>query len=156
METKIEIKQMPDFRVIYVRHTGEFHGISKAYEKLSRWSGPRGLMNEGMKTMTVYHDDPAVTSIENLRQSACIVVDEDVKVEGDVGRMVVNGGKFAVGRFTIGIDGFEKAWNTMCNWLIDSGYEPSDGNHYELYHEERGQYPDITFVLDICIPLKAL
>ena len=47
METKIEIKQMPDFRVIYVRHTGEFHGISKAYEKLSRWAGPRGLMKDG-------------------------------------------------------------------------------------------------------------
>jgi len=36
--------------------------------------------------------------------------------------------KYAVGRFDINKKGFEKAWNTMCLWLTESGYQTSEGN----------------------------
>jgi hypothetical protein len=44
------------------------------------------------KTVTVYHDDPKVVEMEKVRQSACITVDEDVKPEGEFGKMHVPGG----------------------------------------------------------------
>jgi AraC family transcriptional regulator len=40
-----------------------------------QWAGSRELLsNPNVKTVTVYHDDPNVIKIENVRQSACITV----------------------------------------------------------------------------------
>ncbi len=61
MDTKIEIKQMPELKLIYCRHMGAFNMIGQAYEKLFRWAAPRGLVTSTTKTVTVYHDDPAIT-----------------------------------------------------------------------------------------------
>ena len=157
MKSNIEVKEMPALDLIYVRHTGAYDQIEAAYEKLFSWAGPRGLIKSSeTKTVSVYHDDPKVTDIEKIRQSACIVVDKDTKTEGEVGKMTVDSGKYAVGRFEIGVEGFSKAWDTMCHWLSESGYQPSDGNPYELYHNDHTQHPERKFILDICIPVKPL
>ncbi len=156
MDTKIEIKEMPEMKVVYVRHTGQFNQIGKAYEKLMKWAGPRGLLNfPQTKTITFYHDDPSVTAIEKVRQDACITVATDVKVEGEIGKGVIPAGKYAVGRFQIDEKGFEKAWNTMCLWLTESGYQPN-GNSYELYYNSAEEDMQKKFDLDICIPVKIL
>ena len=157
MDTKVEIKEMPAMNLVYCRHTGQFDQIGKAYEKLMKWAGPRGLLNfPQTKTITVYHDDPTVTAIEKVRQSACITVEDDVKVDGEIGKMKLEGGKYAVGRFDIDEKGFEKAWNTMCLWLTESGYQPSEGNPYELYYNSPDEDIKRRFILDICIPVKQL
>jgi len=153
----IEVKQMPELNVVYCRHTGAFDQIGLAYEKLFKWSGPRGLLRfPETKTLTVYHDDPKVTKIENVRQSACITVDEDVKTDGEIGKMNVSAGTYAVGRFEISVIEFEKAWNDMCIWVADSGYQPDEGYPYELYHNDHTQHPEQKFILDICVPVKPL
>ena len=147
---------MPEFQVVYVRHTGQFNQIGKAYEKLMKWAGARGLLNfPETKTVTLYHDDPSVTAIEKLRQDACITVSEDVKVEGEIGKATIPAAKCAVGRFQIDEKGFEKAWNTMCLWISESGYQPV-GNPYELYYNSAEEDAKMQFDLDICIPVKPL
>jgi len=157
MKNNIEIKEMPEMKLVYCRHKGAFHLIGEAYEKLFKWAGPRGLLNnKNLKTATVYHDDPNVTEIENVRQSACITVDHDVKTEGEFGYMTLPGGKHAVGRFEVTPEGFEKAWNDMCVWLSGSGYQPADAYPYELYHRSPDDHPENKFELDICIPVKPM
>ena len=157
MEKKIEVKEMPGFDLIYVRHVGSFDQIGSAYEKLFRWAGPRGLVQgPGTRTMTVYHDDPKVVDPDNVRQSACIVVDEDVKTEGEIGKMHVPGGKYVVGSFEITPDKFGEAWDAVCRWLADSGYQPSDGYPYEYYPKEHEEGPPPVFTVDICVPVKPL
>ncbi len=156
MDTTIEIKEMPEMKVVYVRHTGQFNQIGKAYEKLMKWAGPRGLLNfPETKTLTLYRDDPSVTVIDKVRQDACITVTSDVKVEGEVGKGIIPAGKHAVGHFRIDETGFEKAWNTMCLWLTESGYQPG-GNSYELYYNSPEEDRERKFELDICIPVKSL
>jgi AraC family transcriptional regulator len=156
METKVIVKQMPEMQVIYCRHTGNFNEIHKAYDRLMQFAGPRGLIKPDSNTVTVYHDDPSVTEIEKVRQSACLVVDEDVKTEGEIGKMTIPGGKYAVGHFEIKVSQFEEAWNTMCVWLTENAYEPGEGNPYEYYFCAPEDHPENKFVLDICIPVKSL
>lgn len=156
MDTKIEIKQMPELNLIYCRHTGAFDKIGEAYEKLFRWAGPRGLVTDQTKTVTVYHDDPAITTLEKVRQDASIIVKGDVKVEGEIGRSKVPAGKYAVGRFEIRETEFEEAWNTMCSWLTESGYQPGDSSIYEYYQNDHNEHPEHKFIVDICIPVKPL
>lgn len=156
MDTKIEIKQMPELNLIYCRHMGAFNKIGQAYEKLFKWAVPRGLVTSSTKTVTVYHDDPAVTGVEKVRQDASIIVEKDVKVEGEIGKSTVSAGKYAIGHFEIKETEFELAWNTMCSWLTESGYQPGEGSTYELYHNDYNEHPEHKFIVDICIPVKPL
>ena len=157
MKTNIEIKEMPALDLIYCRHVGQYDQIGKAYEKLFKWAGPRGLLNfPETKTATVYHDDPKVTDIENIRQSACITADKHVKPEGEFGRLQLQASKCAVGRFEIDVTEFGEAWNAMCIWVSESGYQPDDKNPYELYYKDPEHHPENKFELDICIPVKPL
>lgn len=156
MEANVIVKEMPEMQTIYCRHTGSYDGIQKAYEKLFKFAGPRGLIKPDSHTVSVYHDDPSVTEISKVRQSACLVVESDVKVEGEIGKMTIPGGKYAVGHFEILVTQFEEAWNTMCVWFTESGYEPGEGNPYEYYYCDPENHPEHKFVLDICIPVKPL
>lgn len=157
MNTKVEVKEMPEMKAVYCRHIGPFYLIHQAYEKVARWAIPRGLYTPGVtKTATITHDDPSVTDIEKVRQSACIIVDKDVKTEGEIGNLVIPGGKYAVGRFELANDEFEKAWNTMCNWFMESGYQQGDGCTFELYHNDYSTHPKKKHIVDICIPVKPL
>ena len=157
MEKNIKVKEMPAMDLIYCRHVGPFDQIGGAYEKLFKWAGPRGLLKfPETKTLTVYHDDPKVVDIEKLRQSACITVDEDAKPEGEFGKMHLPGGKFAVGSFKVKPHQFGEAWDAVCRWLADSGYQPSDGYPYEYYPEEHTDESPPTFTVDICVPVKSL
>lgn len=157
METKIEIKEMPDMKAIYCRHIGPFEQIHQAYEKLAKWAVPRNLYIPGTtKTATVTHDDPSITELSKIRQSACIIVEEDIKVEGEIGKMVIPGGKYVVGHFEINNHEFQQAWNTMCHWFTESGYQQADGNTFELYHNNFETHPQKKHIVDICIPVKPL
>ncbi len=156
METKIEIKQMPELNLIYCRHMGAFNLIGQAYEKLFRWAAPRGLVTPETKTVTVYRDDPAITTIEKVRQDASIIVKGEVKVEGEIGRSTIPAGRYAVGHFELKETEFEQAWNTMCSWLTESGYQPADSPTYEYYHNDFNEHPEHKFIVDICIPVKPL
>ena len=156
MDTKVEIKEMPEMKVVYVRHTGQYNQIGKAFEKVMKWAGARGLLNfPETKTVTVYLDDPSVTSVEKVRQDACVTVNGDVKVDGEIGKAIIPAGKHAVGRFQIDVTGFEKAWSTVCLWVTESGYQPC-GNPYELYYNSPEDDAQGKFDLDICIPVKPL
>ena len=156
MDTKVEIKEMPEMKVVYVRHTGQFNQIGKAFEKVMKWAGARGLLNfPETKTVTLYLDDPSVTAIEKLRQDACVTVTGDVKVDGEIGKATIPAGKHAVGRFRIDATGFEKAWSTVCLWITESGYQPH-GNPYELYYSSPEDDAQGKFELDICVPVKPL
>ncbi len=157
MQKKIEIKDMPALNLVFTRHMGDFSKIGAAYGKLMQWAGPRGLLNNpNLKTVTVYHDDPNVTKIENVRQSACITVDSPVKTEGEYGYLTIPPGKYVVGSFEIHASEFTEAWNSVCIWLSESGYQPDDKNPYELYYNNHEEHPDKKFILDICIPVKSM
>ena len=156
MEKNIQVKEMPAMDLVYCRHVGPFDQIGGAYEKLFKWAGPRGLLRfPDTKTLTVYHDDPSVVDPEKVRQSACITVEGDVKTEGEFGNMHLPGGKFAVGSFKVDPTQFGEAWDAVCRWIADSGYQPADGYPYEYYPEEHKGDPPI-FTVDICVPVKPL
>jgi AraC family transcriptional regulator len=154
----VEVKDLPALTVAYVRHVGRFQDISRAFERLMRWAGPRGLAGfPGTKILAVYHDSPDVTQTDKLRSDACITVPEGTRVEGEVGLLTVPGGKFAVAHFEIAPDRFGEAWNAlMGEWLPSSGWQPDDRMCYEVYLNEPSRHPEGKFVVDICEPVRPL
>ncbi len=155
---KVEIRHFDSFPVAYCRHVGRFQDISIAYQKLFQWAGPRDLTNKpGVKVLTLYHDDPNFTSMENLYQSACISIGEDVKTSGEIGKTTIEGGLYACGHFRINAADFTEAWAGMyAGWLPVSGYECDNRLPFELYYKTGENDPKGLFIFDICIPIKVL
>lgn len=162
-QIQVEVKDIPEFHVAYVRHIGPYKGDSDLFDelftKLMKWAGPRGLMRfPETKVLAVYHDDPKITDEDKLRTSACISIPEDTPVEGEIGKMGIAGGKYAVAGFELADSTeYEKAWDMVYGvWLPESGYQPDDGPCYELYHNSPKEHPQGKHIIDICLPVKPL
>ena len=158
----VEVKEMPELTVTYLRHVGPYAGDSalfgRLFTKLFQWAGPRGLIRgPNTQVLTVYHDDPEVTPEDKLRVDACITVPKDAPVDGEIGKMTVPGGKFAVAHFEISGDEYGEAWNAlMGGWLPESGYQPDDRLCYELYLNNPKEHPEGKHIVDICMPVRPL
>jgi len=151
--TEIEVKEMPTIRVAYVTHIGPFDQIGKAYGKLMSWAGPKGLI--GGKTITCYHDNPEVTDISKIRQSACIELKREVQPSGMVNTTIIESGQYAVGKFEVSFQEFEKAWQTMMVWVSEKGYQPNEKRAcYEIYHNNFKNHPEQKSIIEICVPVK--
>ena len=157
LDYSVEIKELPELTVAYARHIGPYNGIGEAFERVSRWAGPRGLFNQHTKILGIYHDDPDTTPESKRRSSACVSVPPGTSVDGDIGLMTVPGGKFAVGHFTLDQSEFGAAWDAlMGEWLPSSGWQPDDRMCYEIYLNDHEQHPEHKFIVDICQPVKPL
>lgn len=161
-QIQVEVKEQPSMQVAYVRHIGPYQGDTNLFEnlfkKLMTWAGPRGLLNfPETKCLTVYYDDPEVTDDDKLRTDVCLTVPEDTEVSGEIGKMEIPGGQFAVAHCEIAADEYPDAWKMlMGGWLPESGYQPDDRLCYELYLNNPKDHPDNKHIVDICLPVKPL
>lgn len=155
MNCIFEIKELSEVRIIYCRHQGAYSQMQDAFGKLIQWAYPRGLMAaQGMKLLSVYHDDPTVTSEGKLTSDAGMIVTSDVKVDGGIGKYTIEGGLYAVGRFEITMEEFPAAWNMMFTLLAEHGCLCTNDCHYEVYQNDQSKHPEKKFIVDICIPVK--
>ena len=157
----VTVEKIPALNVAYVRHTGRYQGLAEVFAdlftRLMTWAQPRGLVRPDSQILSVYHDNPSITEDDRLRVSACITVPPGTETSGDVGQMIVEGGRFAVGHFTLGDQDYGEAWYSLAGgWLPWSGYEPDDRHPYERYpFDESDTNPDKRRV-DICLPVRPL
>lgn len=153
----IEVRDIPEMTLAYVRHTGPYKGdinlFERLWNKLFTWAGPRNLIGgKGFMSLVIYHDDPHITEDDKLRMSICITVPPGTKVDGEVGKMKLEASRCAVARFELDATEFQQAWDWVYGqWLPSSGYQPDDKPCYEAYPEEP---KDGKFIVDICIPVK--
>ena len=152
-----------DLRVIYVRHTGSYQELAAVIpgmiQKLYGFAMGHQLLDPNdTKILSVYHDNPDMTSETQLRTSLCMTILKDAKVEeqGDIGVMNI-AGKFAVGHFELLIRDIGAAWQYMYGeWLPNSGMQPRDAYPFEVYVSDPSQNPGGKQLLDIHVPVEPL
>jgi AraC family transcriptional regulator len=157
----VKVKQIPAMTVAYIRHIGPYQGNEKLFgslfSKLMTWAGPRELIGPETKCITIYHDNPDITEDEKLRISCCITVPESTPVEGEIGKMKIEGGKYAVAHFEIFPSQYGDAWSAFYGgWLPESGYQPDDRPCFELYCGDPKTHPEGKHVVDIYMPVIPL
>lgn len=159
---KVDVMEIPQMHVAYIRHIGSYKGdtalFGRLFNKLFTWAGARDLLNfPETKVIAVYHDNPDVTDENKLRTSVCITVPEDTKVDGEVGKMTIPGGKYAITHFEIDDTEYEDAWNVLYGtWLPGSGYQPDDKPPFEMYLNDPKEHPRHKHIVDIYMPVKQL
>lgn len=158
--TKIEVKELPQHHVVYLRHVGPYGQVAlvpRLVERLRSWAVPRGLVTTATRLLLVAHDSPSITAPDKLRLSVCLTVPAGTAGEGEVGTMQIPGGKFAVARFEIPPARIAEAWNVVYGrWLPQSGYQPDDRLCYEEALSDPREHPEGKIMLDICVPVRPL
>ncbi len=154
MNCTFEIKVLPARPIIYCRHQGPFDQMQHAFAKLMQWAYPRGFVKGPENCMmSVYHDNPDITEPDKLTSDAGLFVSEEIKPDGEIGSYTVTGGRYAVGRFEIGMAEFPAAWEGMLKLIAENGCICGEGHHYEVYHNNHDEHPEKKFIVDICIPV---
>lgn len=155
----IEVKELPEVSMVYLRHIGPYQGDSNLFNglftKLFAWAGAKGLLDKGtVQTAIVYHDDANVADKSKLRTSVCLTADSNTVVDGEFGKLVLEKGKYVVARFLLQSHEYQDAWDwVMGSWFPTSGYQPDDRPCFEFYpvEPENGVY-----TVDICVPVRKL
>lgn len=151
----IQVKRMPAFQVAYIRFVGNFYQIGDTYDKLLSWSTQNGLLDSADTNLfTVYHDDPSVTKIDRNRQSVCVTIPNNFKVESGISKMIIDAGKYLVGYFELLDMDFERAWNTMYLTLTEKGYKFRNANVYEMYKAADNTPFTQPYKVNLCIPIE--
>ncbi|MEM9001643.1 MAG: GyrI-like domain-containing protein [Bacteroidota bacterium] len=152
MNAKIEIKKMLKLDLAHVSCIGA-QNLETAYHKLMQWATPLELMNEHTKMVTIYHDSYKVTAAHKVRMSACMLLNEPIEMNGEVGLTSIEAGKWIVGSFEIGLDAFERSWTGLFVWMNENGYKKADRNPFELYHNNFNEHPEKKAIVDFYIPI---
>ncbi|PTX94524.1 AraC family transcriptional regulator [Opitutus sp. ER46] len=152
---KPEIRQRPDTRVAFVRHTGRYADVGQAWEKVCGFIGSRGLFRSDTCIIGIGLDDPKITPEENIRYDACVTVGPDFKPHGEVGAQTIPGGRYAVflhaGPYEKLIETYDRIF---CDWLPGSGEELKDQPAFELYLNSPDRVPPDALRTEIWVPLK--
>jgi AraC family transcriptional regulator len=126
----IEIRELPPYRVAYVRHVGPYGEggrIGALWMNFERWIRAHGLRRDGTLTIGIGHDAPTIAAPETLRYDACLVVDDDFKPDRSVNMAELPGGRYAVAQFEGTATQLSEAWHLLWStWLPGSGYQPED------------------------------
>lgn len=105
------------------------------------------------KTLTIYHDDPRVVGMNNVRQSACIIVDKPIEPTNEIKKFEFKPGKCAVGRYELSFFEFKDAWTEMHEWIINKKFKIV-GDSFEVYQNYSNNHPQKKSIIDICIPIE--
>ncbi|MEK6154214.1 AraC family transcriptional regulator [Flavobacteriaceae bacterium 3-367] len=154
MNAKIKIVERPLQHLACITHIGE-QGLENTFERLVKWAKPKGLLqNPEAKLARVFHDSFKVTAAEKVRMSACILLDEPMGAEGEIGPAQIEKGKFIMGRFEILPHAFEQAWSSLFVWMNEEGYRKAAQNPFEIYHNDYREHPENKFIVDLYIPIE--
>lgn len=154
MNAKIEIKETPELTIAGVTHVGII-GIENAFEKLTKWAMPKGLLkNSEAKMGRVFYDSFKVTLPNKVRMVIFLTTNEPFETEGEINKLTINKGKCIVGRFEITPNEFEKSWTSLFIWMNENGYKKSVENPFEIYHNDFREHPENKFIVDLYIPIE--
>jgi AraC family transcriptional regulator len=158
-EQVVEVKTFPPMTLAYIRYTGPYKGDGALFEglwnRLLSWAGARELLRPDTLYVALYHDDPELTDEMKLRVTVGLSVDEATAVSGEIGRMELEGGKYACAQFRLGEKDYQQAWEWVYSvWYPVSGYFPDDRPAFELFPQvQKHPAPDGRCRVDICVPV---
>lgn len=159
---KIDLIDLEELRVVYVRHTGNYETLAREYARLLQrlflQAKKQNLLNEEQnKVLAIYHDNPEFSDKNQFRTSLCLTIPDYFKpLEGEgLEMMNLEGGLYAVGHFQIMPNQYSDAWNYMYQeWITGSGYIPRDSYPFEMYLN--APRPGDQHMVDIYVPIEPI
>jgi len=144
--------------VAYIRHLGPYGPPISAFWQnvVAPWMMTNNLMH--CVRYGVSHDDPSITSPDQLRYDACGEVPENWKGSGIYNETTIPGGRYAMTRFRGTTTQITGAWaEILREWLPSSGMQLDARPFFEYYPTDARFDPKTgEFECELCVPVVAL
>jgi len=144
-------------KAIYIRLTGAYSELDfcGAWGKLWAYVKENKLFSAGIEHISIYHDDPKVTTSEKLRTDVCLVLPKPAEPKGEIGVKEITGGKYAVFLYQGPYTNLGIVYDTIfAKWLPDCGYELRNAPLYEKYINDPSRTEEAKLKTEIYIPLQ--
>jgi AraC family transcriptional regulator len=147
----VQVRRLPALQAVGLEHRGPYMEIGRAFETLYGQLAARGAMPWPMRSIGIYHDDPAVVDAAALRSCACVVG----SMPGIAAAVHIAGGPYAVLRYRGPYATMHAAYRWLYGeWLVRAGHEAADAPVIEEYLNDPRTTPPTELLTDICLPLR--
>lgn len=149
------LETLPPIRCASIAHGGSYMQIDHAMGKLFAALAAQGIMAPDQRMLAVFHDDPDLVPVENLRSRACSPVADGIALAPPIEETVVRGGLYARLRYRGPYADMKGAYRWLLGvWLPRSGHEPDDAPVFEAYLNTPQQVAPAELLTDIHLPLR--
>ncbi len=150
----VSLKTIPRTTAITIRHSGPYMQIGKTFETLFGWLATRGLLNDDLRTVGIYYDDPDAVPEAELRSRAGVITASEFSIEAPLEHTEMAGGPYAVLRHKGPYADMPAAYRWLfAEWLVKSGREPAHAPCFEEYLNDPRETPPTELLTDIFLPL---
>jgi len=147
------IVKMPSMQSHYIRHRGYGPDVKKVWQQLKTWLYTHDIKN--YKKIALFHDNPAITPLEECHYVACVSVDDEEEFENErLPKFNIAEGVYA--RFDL--KGYAGDLLRFIHWIYHvwlprSEYETTTKPPYAIYTKNRylteGEDFELSFYLSI-------
>lgn len=158
-EKMITIKELPEYKVAYVRHVGSYLDTRVAWEKLGRWANQQGLTPTNHYFIGISLDDGNFVEELACRYDACVTLphgfEQHEQHQTHVEFKTLSAGMYAVYPYYDTIDKFVLAYQSVFGlWLPDSDYDADDRPCLEFCMNDPFKDKEGKCKVDLYIPIK--
>lgn len=151
---QVEYKDMPALRVAAVRHRGPYHQIAEAFARLGEVAAAAGLQDAPGTMLAVYHDDPTVTPVAELRSEAGLVLGEGTALPPGLVELSLPAGRYAVAAHVGSYRFLGEAWARLRQQVTAAGQRPAEAApSYEIYRNTPETVPEAKLLTELYLPV---
>ncbi|MDP2079114.1 MAG: AraC family transcriptional regulator [Sulfuricurvum sp.] len=148
------IVKMPQIEAYYIRHNGYTDKVRQTWQKIQAWTYNKNI--ENYQQIALFHDNPAITPLDECQYVACIQAD-NVKISENerLPKFKIFGGTYA--KFDLkGTNGdLLKFMHWLYSeWLPNSEYETTTKPQYVIYQKNKYLSDDNLFELSFYLSIK--
>ena len=153
---KIEIKNRDRMHLAAITNIGKLEEIPTSFHQLFQWLQKHPSLAPSAPTvLTIYHDNPKVTDMDKVRNSACVSVNKSFPAENTIRPLSIAKGTYAVAQFELHPSEIQKAWDHTLAWILTNKLTFAEGHYYEVYLNDPTQHPELKATVEICIPVES-
>ncbi len=150
----IQVKNLPEKKVAYVRHWGNPHTIYKSFDNLIRLCEMEKNEIARNKFLILFHDNPSLTVESKIQLSACMEIKEKAKFNEKTPDLIISSQKYLVGNFELKNNEYEMAWNSMVIWMNENKLSSKNGYRFEQFSYKNLMKTSGTKQIEIAIPIN--
>jgi AraC family transcriptional regulator len=152
----VTIEDLPQTRCASIAHVGPYIQIDRAIGRLFGALAAQGLLDQSVRMIGLFLDDPDATPAAALRSKACSPTPAEVALARPIEETILRGGPYARLRYKGPYADMKSAYRWLLGvWLPNSGYEAADAPIFDAYLNSPPETPPNDLVTDIHLPLEA-
>lgn len=143
--------------VLYISAIGDYKNVNYSGMYMRMWEEIKrqGLFSAGIEHLALYHNNPEITSEENLKCDVCIRICKPAEPHGDIGVKTIGGGRFAMFTYIGEYHKIGAAYDKIYGELLAKGGFQARSNYcYEKYVSDPRRTAPEKLKTEIYIPIE--